>query len=274
MNAPDEPGGLSPPEGDGPVGRMPPDLPGPERPRPEYPQYDRWAHRRGEPRVFALLWTIYLMLASGLALASIGVRGRVAVDVYRPIAQVLVVTVASGIVLVWPLVRLSQARPRRSGAWAAMMDYFVVILPVQAIVWPQTWLTAWPLDVVGALSVMLASWGLLVAGMLAWALGPGTGLEERTRVAGSAVWMGGWVVLVGAGPVLGELPGLIPPGWAALASPLTAVHALTADLPVGSLGRTVAAGQWSMMVLPGVLGGVGWLAAWLREVAGSFRIDR
>lgn len=267
MTAPDEAGGLVSESG----GVDP--IPVPDAPRREVSRYDRWAHRRGEPRVFALLWTVYLMLATGLALAAIGVRGQVTVDVYRPIAQVLLVTVAAGVVLVWPLVRLSQARPSRSGAWAAMTDYFVVVLPVQAIVWPQAFLTAWSLDALGAVSVMLASWGLLVAGMLAWALGPGLGREDRTRVPGSAVWMAVWVALVSGGPVVGQvLAGSgTPPNGAMLTSPLTAVHALTGGLPVGTLGSSVTAGQWSMMLVPGVVGGLAWLGAWLREVWRGFR---
>ena len=82
--------------------------------------------------------------------------------------------------------------------------------------------------------------------------------------------------MVGIGPLLGELAAgpSGPPDWGVLASPLTAVHALTADLPVGSLGRSVTSAQWSMMVFPGVLGGMGWLAAWLNEVVRGFRIAR
>src|SRR5262245_5977866 len=71
-----------------------------ESPRP---RFDRWAHRRGEPRVFAFLWTIYLVGATGLALASVGARGQVPIEVYRPVAQVLLVTVSAGVVIVWPL---------------------------------------------------------------------------------------------------------------------------------------------------------------------------
>lgn len=238
---------------------------------PERPRVDRWAHRRGEPRVFALFWTVYLMVATGLALASIGFRGQVPVDVYRPVVQMLLVTVGVGIVLIWPLVRLSQTRPAVSGAWAAMMDYFVVILPVQAIVWPQTWLTGWTLEVIGAIAVMLAGWGLLVAGLLAWALGPGTGRDERTRVAGSAVWMGVIIGLVAVGPLLGQAMGGIGPGasgqggWG-LTSPLTGVHALTTGLPVGGMGGSVMTGRWSMIVAPGAVGGAVWALAWAREV--------
>jgi hypothetical protein len=266
--------GVPPAGPDGPV--SPAERPPAEEPPPTPPlksqgkPHDRWAHRRGEPRVFALLWTIYLMAATALALGAVGARGQIPVEVYRPIAQILLVTVAAGVVLVWPLVRLSQARPATGAAWAAMTDYFVVLLPVQAIVWPQIWLTGWPLVVIAGLAAMLASWGLLVAGFLAWALAGG---ENGPRINGPWIWMGVVIGLVGLGPLAASISGLVsgPGGPTGLASPLTAIHTLTAGVPVGGVGTSVTGEQWSMMLAPGGAGLAVWLGAWLREVWRGFR---
>jgi len=113
------------------------------------------------------------------------------------------------------------------------------------------------------------------AGLLGGARGPGpgprTGREERTRVAGSAVWMGVFIGLVAIGPLVGQAFGGAGGGWWGpsfwgLTSPLTGVHALTTGLPVGGMGGSVMAGRWSMIVAPGAAGGVVWVAAWVREV--------
>lgn len=194
--------------------------------------YDRWAHRRGEPRLFVLLWTSYLFAATLLTLASVGGAGYVPPEVYRTAARVLLVLLVTGITVVWPMIRLSQSAPERGGFAPAVQDLLIVLAPAQAVVWPQWLLAGWSLPVVGALSAMLAAWGMLAGSILALALSrPAAG--PAARVA----WMIFFIALTvgGALPTLLERREALPVdepsrGRAAwMLSPVTAVYEITRD---------------------------------------------
>lgn len=193
--------------------------------------YDRWAHRRGEPRLFVLLWTSYLFAATILTLASVGGAGYVPPEVYRTAARILLVLLVAGMTVVWPMIRLSQASPERGGFAPTVQDLLIVLAPAQAVVWPQWLLAGWSLEVVGALSAMLAAWGLLAGSVLALVL------SMRPAGAGARVaWMVFFVALTLAGslPALLEradsLPDASSSGRAAwMLSPVTAVYEITRD---------------------------------------------
>lgn len=193
---------------------------------------DRWAHRRGEPRVFVLLWTTFLFTATLLTLTGVGLDGYVSADVYRPAARLLMVTLAAGIALLWPMIRLSQEAPHHGGAAATAQDLFIVLLPAQAVIWPQYWLAGWSIPVLLAIAALLAAWSLVVGGVLAIALNRrGTG-----NAAASIGWMLAVLALTCGGALgafldRGDEPG-VPAnrGRAAwMLSPLTGVAELTWD---------------------------------------------
>jgi hypothetical protein len=193
---------------------------------------DRWAHRRGEPRVFVLLWTTFLFTATLLTLTGVGLGGYVTADVYRPAARMLMLTVAAGIALLWPMIRLSQDTPAHAPAAATAQDVFIVLLPTQAVIWPQYWLAGWPIPVLLAISALLTAWALVVGGVLALALGRLAGAGHAAR----AWWMVGLLVLttwgaLGAFLDRGDQPGM-PSNRGRVAwmlSPLTGVAELTRD---------------------------------------------
>lgn len=225
---------------------------------------DRWAHRRAEPRMFAAMWTFYLFVASVVSVGAAGVMGLVATDVYRPAARILVVITGAGVGVVWPLIRLSQAPPRRA-LRAAVVDAIVVIMPVQAMVWPQglDWMAAWPWSAVGTLAGVFAAWIVLVSALLALYF-------ERLEAMGVARWgaMLGFVLLAGIGPGVSLL------GWRAGPGE-TRVDAWMITSPVGSVWELVRDRAWTgsaALALPGHLWGavvaglVGltiWGALWL-----------
>src|SRR5947207_1904454 len=70
---------------------------------------DPWAHRRGEPRIFAFLWTLFLFAATGFTFMAAVSMGGTSADVMRPATRALLAVTAAGVVLIWPMVRLSQA---------------------------------------------------------------------------------------------------------------------------------------------------------------------
>ena len=103
-------------------------------------RHDRWAHRRGEPRLFAFLWTLFLLGATLLGFGSLGAIGMIDAGTYRAVARVILVSVAVGVVVVWPMTRLSQVTPARRATRAAFIDFIVIALPLQAVVLPQVFL--------------------------------------------------------------------------------------------------------------------------------------
>lgn len=130
-------------------------------------RHDPFAHRRGEPRTFAILWMLYMLAAITVSLSPIGATGLLSVDTYRPSARLLAALMAMGIAVVWPMVRLSQVRPRLPGR-AAAQDLIIVMVPVAAMCAAQAapWMAGWPWTAGVAMALGLFGWSLVVAGIL------------------------------------------------------------------------------------------------------------
>ena len=95
--------------------------PDPEAPQPDLDLFGRaptghrdWAHRRREPRGLALLWTVYLMLATVVSLLPMVWAGQLSGSVYRPAARTMMVLVMFGVVVLWPVWRASQEPQHRA----------------------------------------------------------------------------------------------------------------------------------------------------------------
>ncbi len=229
---------------------------------------DRWAHRRAEPRPLALLWTIFLALSTMICLASLAARGATSYESYRPAARSLLTIVAIGLTVLWPMVRLSQSPARGSIAAWVWKDLVVLLLPAQAVIWPQAFffLAKWPTDVVGCVSAMLSSWAILTGALLAWA---STLIRcdkfARTRHASLMLIL---LTPVAAGPLI-SLPFRVAKGTAAsntadfdgwsMTSPVTAVFELTRDrLWTGQPARIIAPHWWGVAIVA-----AGAMIAWI-----------
>lgn len=215
---------------------------------------DPWAHRKGEPRPLALLWSLYLMASAVLTLLRVRSLTMPTTQQFEFGCRSMVLMSLIGVAILWPMVRLSQRAPARVGR-ALAADLVVLLAPVQAVVWPMGLLTHWPIEVIAALVAALASWALLATGMLAWALGG----------EGASRW--GWMVLVTLASV--AAPGVLA-FWPApmdanvrsglmSLSPLTAAWSLT-GAPSG-LVPLMQPREWVLLALPGMLGSLMWLAS-------------
>lgn len=215
---------------------------------------DRWAHRRGEPRVLALLWSVYLFGAAISTVMRIPVLGMTDLRFVQNASRMLLLLIAVGLVVLWPMVRLSQAPPRRP-LLATALDLLLLNATLQAVVWPLTWLGKWPLAVTGGVALTLLTWSLLVGGVVA------CGTARRAGF-GRTIWMTLSVLLVGGAPAFAIVAGASGGPIAdelALASPLTAVYALTTG-PSGlspAMDATTWAGAWAPAVVAAPL----WLLA-------------
>lgn len=228
---------------------------------------DRWAHRRGEPRVFAALWAMYLFGSAVVALGASGMAGLVTADVYRPAARLMLGMLAFGIAVVWPMLRLSQEAPERP-VRAFGADLLVVLLPTQVLLWTQAlpWMAAWPVGVVGATTVELGAWALVVSGLLALYFTLGAPLPRWLAMAGV-------LVTALAGPALVMLRGSdVPAGPERfdplmMGSVLTAVFETTRDRSWLGVPAAVAPGHWFAGAFTGLVGLLFWSIAWGMGVA-------
>lgn len=211
---------------------------------------DRWSHRRGEPRLLVLLWAVYLLAASTATILRMPDVGFVEPRFVQAAARTLVLLVALGLTVLWPMVRLSQTSPRRP-ALAAAVDLIALAAPLTAVLWPVTWLGGWGWDVTASLLAMLVAWG----GVMAAVVAAGTVTPSGRRRAG---WALALVIAVLIGPAAaGVLSGTgVDTRWMLYASPLTAVYALTTE-PGGQIPVMTGPEWWSALG-PGGLAAAGW----------------
>ncbi len=223
-----------------------------------------WSHRRGEPRFLALAWTVFLLLSTLAAFATVGTGGAGNVDAYRPAARGLLVTVAVGVSLLWPMMRLAQAVPSgglRGCTAATMRDLVVILVPIQAVIWPQALLARWPLDAVAAVAACFTVWTVLVGGVLAFCLACGG------RVQGNK-WrwwaMLGVAFMVNVVPAIGVVWASIAPlarprGPWMMASPMTAIVELTLDRSWRGRSLEVDGTHWRAIIIVGGVAGAVWV---------------
>lgn len=212
---------------------------------------DPWAHRRGEPRVFAFFWTMYVLFAVAGSLTWVARFTTITASTYGPAARIMLVVVAVGMTVLWPMTRLSQATPRGHPVLSALLDLMVVQAPIQIVIWPLTILANWPHDIVFGLSTLLASWGVVTGGVVALGLS-----GRRAESFGDrGLWgRGGWMIvalLIAFGAVLGQWTfkavGSPAPAWMTMSSPVTAIPALTGRGLSGP-SAPVSRVQWDTMI--------------------------
>lgn len=231
-------------------------------------RHDHLAHRRAEPRQFTVLWTVYLLIASAVAIGQSGFLGMIQPEVYQPAARTLMAVAGAGICLLWPMVRLSQAAPTDPRS-AFALDAAVVFIPTQAILWSQClpWMAGWPGSVAGTISLEFAAWSILVGGFLAWYF---TRLERRMP---RWVFMGFLLCMASAGPVIavGAMASRFAGGFAVnvglAVSPLTFAFEAAADRSWSGATASVSAFHW-LMVIPQMAAGVAvWVLSSPRRLA-------
>lgn len=229
--------------------------------------------------MLALLWTLYLLLTAALMFVVGSAGGGMTNATFRPAARLNLVMLVIGLTVLWPALRLCQALPAEGGLRAVRRDLVVLVLPTQALVWPQVWLAQWSLATVAALACVLAGWAVLVGAVLAWALGCGASqpvrFGERAGVPTGPArvgWMiavlvlvlgGGMAVLLG----LASSAGGGSPRWSWMLSPITSVFELTHDRPWIGLRARPAGLHWVMLGVLGVVCLVAWILASIRCAA-------
>ncbi|HED53939.1 MAG TPA: hypothetical protein ENJ00_07025 [Phycisphaerales bacterium] len=190
----------------------------------------------------------YLLASTLVVFLSLGDPVRVTAEGYREGVRMLITAIAIGITIMWPMLRLSQASPVGGGGHAVARDLMILLIPLQAVLWPQTLLTGWTFSAIGAAALTLLAWSLLVGALVAAGLGFGqqdthgqSKLQEIQYAENSVtiartLWMLAILTLVLAGPLLMVLIRSIGRGSSAefqvmlgMSSPLTAPWELLKD---------------------------------------------
>ena len=231
-----------------------------------------WSHRRGEPRVLALLWMIYLMGATVVMFASMTQAHTISYSIARPAAKTMLVIVTIGFSVLWPMIRLSQQHPKSGHVWFALRDVIVLFLPLQAILWPLATrvLSQWPLSVVLALDLLCLCWLLLLAGVLSMGM---RSIAYTDTPLNRSIWMGVVLIMVLAAPVaallgpVGVPIGVDAPrvGW--VLSPISGVVELLRDREALGISAKVFPEQIRMILAVGCVGLALMLIARALEVA-------
>lgn len=221
-------------------------------------------HRSTEPRVFALLWSVYLLAAAMLTIFATPMLGISSAGAYMPASRSLLALMAVGAVLLWPMVRLSQAPPTEP-VRSALTDLLVVALLAQAVIWPLSvlpggallppfpWPGLWPWEVAAGLGLMFTGWSALVGAIIARGTSKPVGLART----GWMILCVGLALFAPALALTGHSLGLpINEAWW-LGSPISAGYALT-SAPSGH-APTMDRAEWIASATPTI----GALVAWL-----------
>jgi hypothetical protein len=155
----------------------------------------------------------------------------------------LVVATMIGIVIAWPLLRLSASRPTRP-LMSAMLDTVSLVALTQIVIWPLRLVTTWSVTRNLTISLDLLACSIFVGGLLA--------LTAATRRGGTA-WMLALMGLVVAPPLLGLV---VPMDPIHSPSPLVRIWALAGGGP-GPLSTAA----WSGGAFMAVMGVALWLTA-------------
>lgn len=223
---------------------------------------DPWAHRKGEPRYFALLWTVYLLFSALLTVFSIRSVGIPTQEQFVLGGRGMALMCALGVTPLWPMVRLSQDSPK-SPLHASFVDGVILLVPTFAVIMPLSLLTGWRIEVSIALCVVIAVWACVSGGVVA------IGLRREGR-AWRLSWMAlSWAMAL-AGPAIAW--GGIAMGWwaaessapinASMLSPLSSVFPLTTPESGAVMTFDVDPAWWGWMCVPLVVGAGLWVCAW------------
>jgi len=205
------------------------------------------------PRGLIFLSSLWLI---GSWIIAMGLRTPVQISSasYTPNFRLMLLCIAIGLMVAWPLLRLSQRLPSYP-VLHIVLDLSVLVALVQVILWPLRLITPWTALRTAAIDATICGWLLLAGAVVASAV-------ISRRAGPRNIAMVACVCMCVAGPAMASLG--VRGGIADLElidlSPLIAVHTLTEG---GGAQPTPA--QWRWIALLGLAALAVWatLGAWL-----------
>ena len=206
------------------------------------------------PRGLILLACVWLI---GSWLLSIGVKPPIEPSSasYTPGVRLMLVCIGIGLMIGWPLLRLSAAAggPTARPILQTVLDLIVLLSLIQVVIWPLRLVTPWTLARTAALDATLVGWTVLAGAVVASAVGSGRdGVRNLAIVACLAMCL--------LGPALAVIGAIVPPvagsaGQLMDIGPLVAVYRLAQGAAAPVTGP-----QWVMIVMPAAAAGLAWTA--------------
>jgi len=144
------------------------------------------------PRGLILAASVWLVVSWAVA---IGFRTPVEASSasYTPGVRLMLISAAVGLIIAWPLLRLSQP-PLPYPVRQTVLDLVVLLALLQVVIWPLRLVTPWSPLRTAALDATLAGWALLAGALVASAVG-------TDRSGPRTLAMAGCVAACIAGPV-------------------------------------------------------------------------
>lgn len=238
---------------------------------------DPYRHRRGEPRGFALFWTAFLVLGTMACFAAYGVGRGITPHGYVNAARSLTAVLGLGVGVLWPVFRLSQAPAKGGGIAVVSRDLVIVLLPLQAVLWPQALVAKWPIEVISAVAAVLGAWAAIIGAVIAISLGSAVPRRSEAKdrlgeATGRVISQRGLTMLlilliVFAGPTYWWIEPILSGGsahasfWSRMASPVTAPLELTRERLWTGHAAQITGNHWRAISLTLVFAGVSWVVA-------------
>ncbi len=201
------------------------------------------------PRGLIFLASIWLVVSWAVA---IGFRTPVEASSasYTPGVRLMLISAAIGLIIGWPLLRVSQTRAEYP-LTQTLLDLIVLLALVQVVIWPLRLVTPWSPARTAALDATLVAWTILAGALVASATG-----SERTGPRNIAIIACVTMCLVG--PVL-ALIGVRGSAMSGLTPRLLQVGPLLEIFTLSHGGRTApTGGQWMWISMVALAGATAW----------------
>lgn len=149
------------------------------------------------PRGLVFLASVWL-IASWLLAIGVASPVQPSSASYTPGVRLMLLCIMIGLMIIWPLMRLSQPATTRP-IQQTILDLFVLLALVQVVIWPLRLVTPWSAGRTAAIDAVIAGWTLLAAAVVASAIGtdrPGPRILGMLACLGmcalgpAAAWLG------------------------------------------------------------------------------------
>lgn len=213
------------------------------------------------PRGLIVLSAVWLLI-SWLIAIGYNMPIQPSAATFTPGVRLMLLCVAIGLMIGWPLLRLSQ-QPTAWPIRQTMLDLVALLALVQIVIWPMRLITAWPPQRVAAIDATMIGWALLAGAVVAAT----TGARSRgPRNLGMLACVSMCVL----GPALAWVGVLRGSDWMQVISlgPLMAIH----TLGKGG-GAPPTADQWRWITLLIIAAVAAWVVLWLVHVMRPRRED-
>lgn len=168
---------------------------------------------------------------------------------YTPGVRLMLVCITIGLMIGWPLLRLSQA-PKYWPISQTILDMVVLLSLVQVVIWPLRLITPWTLDRTAALDATMAAWTILAGAIIASAIGTNKfGVRNLAILACIAMCLLGPAIALLSTTTGGSAFSMVEIG------PIISVHKLAEGI-----NSRVTWGQWLTILIPTVAAILAWSA--------------